>query len=184
MMIPTCISVPPGRLDDRFDMLQVSQQRFAADLSDAVTGFGTARFKGLRAGDVTGFLELARMGAQVAIADIEQRLQFVEGEFVVRRQSAHDAEADALVDQAVESTVLVHPLRSGDGLRLQLGFCRMLFHRILAFGGILALCGRGSSRHDSPDRSGCRKWCADPRSRAPKSACESRPAPRMPGHRA
>src|ERR1700675_3689483 len=171
-MIATCISVPPGRLDDRFDMLQIPQQRLSADLRDAVAGFWTPRFERLRAGDVTRFLEFAGMGAQVAVADIEQRFQFVEGEFFVGREGAHDAEAHALVDQAVESAVLVRSMRSGDGFGLRFGFYCVLFHRILAFGRILAFCGRGPSRHDSPVRSGCRKWCAGPRSPAPESACE------------
>src|ERR1700730_3176222 len=179
-MIATCISVPPGRLDDCFDMLQVLEQRLSAHLSDAVAGFWTPRFEGLGAGDVTGFLELAGMGAQVAVADIEQRFQFVEGEFFVRRQSAHDAEAYALVDQAVQSAVLVHSLRSGNGFGLQFGFYCVLFHRILAFGRVLAFCSREPNRHDSPVRSGCRKWYAGPRSPAPESACEIPLAPRMP----
>src|ERR1700726_179186 len=180
IMIATCISVPPGRLDDRFDMLQVLEQRLSADLSDAVAGFWTPRFEGLRARDVTRFLELAGMGAQVAVADIEQRFQFVEGEFVVRRERAHDAEAHAFVDQAVESAVLVDSLRSGDGFGLRFGFYCVLFHRILALGRILALCGRGPNRHDSPVRSGCRKSCAGLRSPDPESACEIPLAPRKP----
>src|SRR5260221_1653034 len=184
MMIATCISVPPGRLDDRFDMLQVLEQRLSADLSDAVAGLGTPRFEGLRAGDVTRFLELAGMGAQVAVADIEQRFQFVEGEFFVGRESAHDAEAHALVDQAVESAVLVRSVRSRDGFGLQFGLYCVLFHRILAFGRVLAFCSLGPNRHDSLVRSGCRKWCAGPRSPAPESACGIPWAPRMPSRRA
>src|SRR5260370_42349824 len=133
MMIATCISVPPGCFDDCLDMLQVPQQSLSADLSDAVARLGAPRFEGLRAGDVTRFFELARMGAQVAVADIEQRFQFVEGEFFVGRESAHDAESHALVDQAVQSTVLARSMRSGDGFGLQFGFYCALFHRILAF---------------------------------------------------
>src|SRR5579859_3461007 len=184
MMIATCISVPPGRFDDRLDMLQVAQQSLPADLSDAVARFGAPRLEGLRAGDVTRFFELARMSAQIAVADVEQRFQFVEGEFFVRRESAHDAETYALVDEAVQSPILVHFLRPGSGFRFQFGFYRVLFHRILAFGRILVLCGSGSSRHDSPVRSGCRKCCAGRRSPARESACESRAAPRMPEPRA
>src|SRR5450631_2925360 len=184
MMIATCMSVASGRLDDRFDMLEIPQQRLSSDVGDAVARLRAPRFERLRAGDVPGFLQLAGVSAQVAVADIEEGLQFVEGEFFVRRESAHDAEAHALIDQAVQSAVFVHSLRSGNGFRLQFGFYRVLFRRILALARILAFCHRGPSRHDSPVRSGCRKWCEGLQSPAPKSACENPLAPRMPGRRA
>ncbi len=56
----------------------------------------------LVAGDVLRVLELARVHAQVAVGRVQQALQIVERQPLVHRQRADDAEAQALVNQAIE----------------------------------------------------------------------------------
>src|SRR6185437_2301564 len=110
MMIATCRLISPSRsprrLDDRLDVLEIAVESLTADGRQAVFRLRASPGERLRALDVAGLLELARMRAQIAIADIEQRLQLIEGELRVHREGAHDAEAHALVHQAVELRVL------------------------------------------------------------------------------
>src|SRR6185437_7285675 len=111
MMIATCRLIAPSRsprrLDHRLDVLEVPIERLAAHGRQPVFRLRAPPVEGLRALDVARLLEFARMRAEVPIADIEQRLQLIEGELRVHRQRAHDAEAHALVDQTVELRVLV-----------------------------------------------------------------------------
>src|ERR1700722_3930937 len=75
MMIATCMGLSASRrLDDRLDMLEVAQKGLLTHRRDAVLGFGSAGLEGLRAHDIAGFFKFARMGAQVAVAYVEQGL--------------------------------------------------------------------------------------------------------------
>src|ERR1700761_7220078 len=47
------------------------------------------------------------MRAQIAVADIEQRLELRESQLLANGQGAHDAEAHAFVDKAIESGILI-----------------------------------------------------------------------------
>src|SRR6185312_12151368 len=82
MMIATCRVIArsrsPRRLDDRLDMLEIAVERLAAHGRQPVLRLRPPSGEGFGALDVACLLELARMGAQVAVADIEQRLQLVE----------------------------------------------------------------------------------------------------------
>src|SRR5688572_31034679 len=53
----------------------------------------------LRARHVAGVLELAGMDAQVAVRRLQQGLDLVEREPLRRRQRAHDAEPEAVVNE-------------------------------------------------------------------------------------
>src|SRR5258708_36863371 len=96
-------------------MLQIAQQGLLPDRSDAVFRLRPAGFEGLRADHIARFFELARMGAQVAVAPIEQGLELVEGEPFIHRQGTHDAETHPLVNQAIESRIFVSMPRSRAG---------------------------------------------------------------------
>src|SRR5262249_3451540 len=118
-------SRPARRFDDSLDVLEVAVQRLAADRRQAIFGLRPAPLEGLGAGDVAGLLELARVRAEIAVADLEQRLRLVEGQLPVARQRAHDAEAPPLVDQPVESGILGGAGYGGHGEGLRHGMCGM-----------------------------------------------------------
>src|SRR5262245_4667400 len=79
----------PGRLDHGFDMVEVAMQRIAADGGDPIHRARTTIFERFRAGHVARFLELARVRAQVAVADVEQALELRESQLLAHRQRAH-----------------------------------------------------------------------------------------------
>src|SRR5579863_6752651 len=86
-------------------MVEVAVKCGASGGGETVDGLGAATVEGLQAADVLGFLELARVGAQVAVADIEQGLELAEGKLVAYRERAHDPEPHPLVDEPVEAGV-------------------------------------------------------------------------------
>jgi len=94
-------------------------QGFTSRDGDAVFGFRAPAFERLGAFEVAGFFELARVRGEIAVADIEQRLQLVEREALVHGERAHDAEAYALVHQPIETRVFggLRRPRHGHGLR-------------------------------------------------------------------
>src|SRR6185437_5897502 len=122
MMIATCRVIArsrsQGRLDDRLDVLEITVERLAAHGRQPVLRLRPPSGEGFGALDVACLLELARMGAQVAVADIEQRLQLVESELRIHGERAHDAEPHPLVDQAVEFRILAATVRNGRRRRL------------------------------------------------------------------
>ena len=93
---------PAHGLNQPFHLIQVTFQRVPPGGAEAIHRFGQPAFKVLLAHDVFGFLELARVDAQVAVRGGEQFLQVVEAERLIRRQGADDSQAHALVNQAVE----------------------------------------------------------------------------------
>src|SRR3984957_3141963 len=120
MIIATCTgSTSPRRLDNRLDVLEVAQQGLLADRRNVVFRPRSARLEGFRAHHIAGFFELAGMGAQVAVAHVEQRLEFVECQLLVHGQCTHDAEAHPFVYQAIETRVLIGMRRP----RPSRGFC-------------------------------------------------------------
>src|SRR5271156_4100412 len=113
MMIATCMRAgsalgAPRGFDHRLDMLEVAQQRLAADGGNAIDGLGSTRLERLRAFDVAGFLQLARVRSQVAVACVEKCLELIEGQLIIHRDSAHDAQPNPLVDQAIEPAIGIH----------------------------------------------------------------------------
>src|SRR5438105_5921516 len=90
------------RADQGFHVVEIALQGAAARSRQPVLGLGDAAGERLAARDVLRLLQLAGVHAQVAVGRLEEPLQLVEGQRVVHRQRAHDAETHALVDQPVE----------------------------------------------------------------------------------
>ncbi len=116
-------------------MLQIAQQRLLPDRRDAVFRFRPAGFEGLRAYHIARLFELAGMGAQIAVAHVEQGLEFVEGEPLVHGQRTHDAEAHSFVNQTVESRILVPMRRTRHGRRFRRHLARGGCSRLAALDG-------------------------------------------------
>src|SRR5438876_7298905 len=91
-----------SRADERFHVVEIALQGAPTRGRQPVFGLGDAAGERFAARDVLRFLELAGVHAQVAVGRLEERLQLVEGQRVVHRQRADDAEADPLVDQPVQ----------------------------------------------------------------------------------
>ena len=91
-----------GDADPLFHLVEVLGESAAAGGGQAVFGAGYASFKKLHAGNVLGFFELAGVHAEVAVGGFEHALKVVEAERIVGGEGADDAEADALVNQAIE----------------------------------------------------------------------------------
>src|SRR5207244_2307408 len=91
-----------GGVNQRFHVVQVALQRAPPGAGEPVLGLGDPAFERLGARDVLRVLQPARVHAQVPVRRLEQRLELVEAQRVVHGERAHDAETDALVNQAVE----------------------------------------------------------------------------------
>ena len=78
------------RLDQCFHVIQIVLQRLAASRGQAILRPGKASHKILTADNVIGFLQLARVHAQVAICGVEESLEIVEGQSVIGGQSTED----------------------------------------------------------------------------------------------
>src|SRR5215475_9910326 len=87
-------------------MIEVAVEGTAPERGQPVHRLRTALGEGFRAAEVLGFLELARVRAQVAVAYVEERLELAEAELLAHRECAENAEPHALVHQAVEPRVL------------------------------------------------------------------------------
>src|SRR5262249_41580897 len=83
-------------------MVEVALEGSASDRGDRVFGLRDASLERLRAADVAGFLELARVHAQVAVRRLHEFFQIVERQGLVHRQRAQNAEAEALVNQPIQ----------------------------------------------------------------------------------
>ena len=83
-------------------LVEVLGEGAAAGGGQAVFGARDAPLKKLDAGDVLRFLEFAGVNAEIAVGGFEDALEVVEAERIVGREGADDAEANALVNQAVE----------------------------------------------------------------------------------
>src|SRR5512143_2570896 len=89
--------------DDGLHVIEIALERAPARLGEAVLGARHAPGEGFLARDVAGVLQLARVHAQVAVRGLHEPLELDEAELVGDRERAHDAETDALVDEAVEA---------------------------------------------------------------------------------
>ena len=90
------------RLDQRLHVVQIAVKGRPALAGQAVLGLREATLERLLALDVARVLELAGVRAEVAVGDLEQRLQFLERQRFVDRERADDPQTHALVDLAVE----------------------------------------------------------------------------------
>src|ERR1041384_1242986 len=89
-------------LDQGLHVVQMPLQRPPPRGGQAVLRPRDAAVERLGAGDVVRVLELAGVDAEIAVGQLEQRLELVEGERVHAGERGDDAEPHALVDQAVE----------------------------------------------------------------------------------
>src|SRR3954471_2339281 len=93
------ISSPVGALltdsfDDRLHMRHVFLERAPSGCGQAVFGPRNAAVERLVARDVLRVLELSRVDAQVAVGRLQEPLEIVECQPVVRSQGADDAETE------------------------------------------------------------------------------------------
>src|SRR5258705_2446531 len=95
-------SAGAGGTNQGFHVVEITFQRAPALRPDAVLGLGDASRERLHALHVVRVLELTGVDAEIPVRCMEQGFQLVEGESVVDRERADDAEAHALVDQAIE----------------------------------------------------------------------------------
>src|SRR5690349_310767 len=102
--------------DDGFHVVEIAMQRLAPTGGELVRRFRATIFERLRAVDVARILELARVGAQIAVTHIKERFQIAERQLVIDGERAHDPEAYSLVDESPEFRVLVARCR-GDASR-------------------------------------------------------------------
>jgi hypothetical protein len=91
-----------GNADPFLHLIEVFGEGAAAGRGEAIFGAGDAAFEELYAGNVLGFFELAGVDAEIAVGGFEHALKVVEAEGIVSGEGADDAEADALVNQAIE----------------------------------------------------------------------------------
>src|SRR5579872_7099696 len=91
-----------GRANQSFHMIEIALQRFATRSGEAVFRLRQTPIERLRAHDVVGFFQLARVDTQVAVGGLQHRFQFVEGQRTVYGQRADDPEAHTLVNQPIE----------------------------------------------------------------------------------
>src|SRR5215467_3470 len=91
-----------GYADPFLHLIEVLGEGAAAGGGEAVFGARDASFEKFYAGNVLGLFELAGVDAQVAVGGFQDTLEVVEAQGFVGGESADDAEADALVDEAIE----------------------------------------------------------------------------------
>src|SRR5687767_11293012 len=89
-------------------MVEISLERPAPRCREPILRLRHPSLERFRARDVLGFLQLARVDAQVSVGRVHQLLQVAEAQRVVDRKSADDAEPEALVYETIE---LVRPFR-------------------------------------------------------------------------
>src|SRR6266567_6068206 len=87
--------------DERFHVVEVPRELPSAQGSQPVLRPRPPAFEALGAGDVLGILELAAMDGKVAVGRLEERLELVERERVGRRERAHDAQAQPVMNHAL-----------------------------------------------------------------------------------
>jgi hypothetical protein len=133
-----------GHADPFLHLIEIFGEGAAAGGGEAVLSAGDAAFEKLYARDVLGFLELAGVDAEVAVGGFEDTLEVVEAEGIVGGKGADDAEADTLVNEAIEFGEF-----GGDGRSVFTSWFAMLFPT-LGFGlGGLALGWEWSSHRAS-----------------------------------
>src|SRR5688572_6771221 len=84
-------------------MVQVTLERATSGGGQPILRLRHSPLERLCARDVFGFLELARVDAEIAVGSLHQLLEVAEAERVVHRQRADDAEPEALMNEPVES---------------------------------------------------------------------------------
>ena len=92
----------PSNADPLFHLIEIFGQGSSAGGGQAIFGARNASFKKLDAGNVLGLLELAGVHAEIAVGGLEHALKVVEAQRIVGCERTDDAEANALMNQAIE----------------------------------------------------------------------------------
>src|SRR5690242_18573957 len=82
-------------LDQRLHVVQIVLQGLTAGSGQLVLGLRQAAFEELRAGDVSGVLEFARVHAEVAVCCVHQILQVAERKRLVSSERADDSQTQS-----------------------------------------------------------------------------------------
>src|SRR3954469_5941345 len=83
-------------------MREVGLKRSAAPVAETILGTGQAALEPFLADDVTGFLEFARMDAQIAVGGGKNLLELRKRETLIHGQRTDHAQTQTFVDDAVE----------------------------------------------------------------------------------
>src|SRR5215469_13026104 len=83
-------------------MVEVALERAPPGRSQPIVGLGEPSFEVFIAGNVTRFLELARVNAEVSVGRAQQSFEVIEAERLIHRQRADDPKPHPLVDQPVQ----------------------------------------------------------------------------------
>src|SRR6266404_1612440 len=75
-------------LDERFHMAEVTLQSSTTRGSEFVFGFWQPAFEIFRTRDISGFFEVARVDAEIAIGCIQQALKITEAQSFIRSECA------------------------------------------------------------------------------------------------
>src|SRR5215208_7226532 len=88
--------------NEGFHMVEITFECATSGRRNRVLRLGNAALERLHASDVAGFLELARVHAQVAVRRLHEAFQIVERQRLVDGERAENAESKPLVDETVE----------------------------------------------------------------------------------
>jgi hypothetical protein len=91
-----------GDADPLFHLIEIFGEGTAAGRGQAVFGARDAAFEKFYAGNVLRFFELAGVDTEVAVRGFEHALEIIEAERVVGGEGTDDAEADALMNEAIQ----------------------------------------------------------------------------------
>src|SRR5690606_33908825 len=92
------------RLDQRLHVADIGLQGVATLAGDVVLGARHASLEEFPAADISRFLKLARVYAEVAVRGLQHGLEFVETQYGVCGKQTDDGQAAAFVQQSVEAT--------------------------------------------------------------------------------
>src|SRR5688572_12733245 len=154
-------SAIPGGADQRFHVIEIPLERAAPAGGETILCLGHPPLERLGARDIVGFLELARVDAQVAVRRLHQLFQVAEAEGIIHGERADNSEPQTLVNEPVEGMGA-----PGSGLRFRLAPDRAqsIHASSLVITRRPVLSHRASARCDNRTR------CEGPRKRCPLSS--------------
>src|SRR5688500_2403581 len=112
-------SAIPGGADQRFHVIEIPLERTAPAGGETILCLGHTPLERLGARDIIGFLELARVDAQVAVRRLHQLFQVAEAEGIIHGERADDSKPQTLVNETVEGVGA-----PGSGLQIGRASCR------------------------------------------------------------
>src|SRR6266550_1869523 len=150
------ISALPRGAHQRLQVVKVALEGTAAASRQSILRLGHPAREGFRARDVFGFLELARVDAEIAVGRLHQLLEITEAERIVDGQRADDAEAEAFVNEPVQRVGASRG--KGAPIRFASNCPQISCHAwspVVARGSVLS--HRASTRQESRSRCGGRR---------------------------